>query len=73
MKPYQVRVVDECNELTSKIASLKLYLDNGSLMDFNKVPDAERMRLRRQLLIMQLYQEVLAERISAFAADEVQS
>lgn len=61
---YQNRVIAEKNELDSKIDRLRSFIQNKSFAD---LPYAERRRLRRQELIMQLYSDVLDERILAFS------
>ena len=63
MPPYQQRVVDERNDLDTKISALRTFI--GSAM-FPTVPLAERLRLGRQLVAMNAYSEVLNERILAF-------
>ena len=60
MHPHQQRVVDEKSELSEK---LEAFIGGTIYAD---LPAAEQMRLSRQLLIMQLYEGVLSERISAF-------
>lgn len=61
--PHQQRVTDEKNELSDKIGKLETFL-GGTI--YNSLPHQEQSRLSRQYLIMQLYEQVLAERISAF-------
>lgn len=63
MQPFQQRVIDEKNELSEKVDNLEKFT-GGSF--YPTLPAAEQARLYRQLLIMQLYEQVLAERISAF-------
>lgn len=50
-------------ELSEKVDKLETFI-NGS--DFSALSPAEQTRLTRQHLIMQLYEQVLAERIAAF-------
>jgi len=63
MEAYQQRVVDEKAELSDKLDKLESFHDGAT---FATLPPAEQSRLTRQLLIMKLYEQVLAERISAF-------
>ena len=64
LAPHQQRVVLECTELHEKLVALR----NFTLTEFflQKLDGAERARMKRQLLIMELYYQVLDERISAF-------
>lgn len=66
MLPHQQRVVDERNELVSKMAKLYDFIDEANPI-FSKLDDAERDRLVRQHGHMTRYAEVLDERIAAFA------
>ena len=63
MAPHQQRVVDEKAELSDKTGKLEEFI-GGSV--YATLPPAEQSRLARQHLIMQLYEQVLSERISAF-------
>ena len=63
MQPHQERVVMELNELNSKIEKLIPFL-GGKI--YGSLPEAEQLRLNKQLGYMQLYSKVLEERISAF-------
>ena len=63
MQEHQERVVNEKNDLDAKLGKLRAFI--GSEM-FDSVPMGEQNRLRRQELIMELYSDVLAERISFF-------
>lgn len=63
MEPYQERVVEEKNALVEKMNKMDPFL--GTVSYANLSPD-EQARLSRQYLIMQLYAQVLEERISAF-------
>lgn len=66
MQPHQQRVVDEKAELSEKLEKLETFTGGSIYAD---LPASEQMRLSRQLLIMQLYEQVLAERIGAFPAE----
>ena len=61
--PHQQRVVDEKTQLSEKLDKLETFTGTGV---FAGLDPAEQSRLQRQFLIMQLYEQVLAERISAF-------
>lgn len=63
LKPHQQRVVDEKTQLTEKLEKLDAFL-GGSV--YSSLPSDEQSRLSRQHLIMQLYEQVLSERISGF-------
>jgi hypothetical protein len=63
LAPHQQRVVDESLALTEKLEKLESFL-GGSV--YASLPPAEQSRLSRQFLIMQLYEQVLSERILAF-------
>ena len=61
--PYQQRVIDEKTELDELRERIAAFL--GSHV-FLALPAGERERLRRQLSIMDLYSDVLGERIESF-------
>jgi len=63
MQPHQQRVVDEKAELSEKLDKLESF-HGGPI--YSSLPPAEQARLTRQKLIMELYEQVLSERISAF-------
>lgn len=65
MQPHQQRVVEEKTELDEKIMKLGEFVMQRFGV-FDKLHIAERIRLMRQLSIMQLYSQVLEERIAAF-------
>ena len=64
MQPHQLRVVQEKAELDTKIDSLASF----TKLDLFKtgVAEDEKLRMLRQLAIMQAYSQVLGERIAAF-------
>ena len=64
MKPSQQRVVDEKRHLDEKIDKLRSFMFGNPT--FTSVPLPEKIRLAKQLEAMELYSEVLGERISAF-------
>lgn len=61
--PHQQRVVQEHTELTVRTEKLDLFTRTDT---YHALPDAERKRLDRQLKIMDLYLDVLQERIENF-------
>ncbi len=63
MEAYKERVIAEKVELDGKIEKLRGFI--GSEV-FDVVSLEEQKRMRRQELIMQLYSDVLEERIVAF-------
>jgi len=60
---YQDRVRAEKSDLSNKTDKLESFI-NGSV--YPTLPPAEQSRLTRQHLIMQLYEQVLSERIANF-------
>jgi hypothetical protein len=64
MEANQQRVVDEKLALSDKLDKLETF---HNTVIYAGLPPAEQSRLTRQLYIMKLYEQVLAERISAFA------
>ena len=63
MQPHQKRVVEEKEELDSKLEKLGDFCNTPI---FHSLDSAEQSRLNRQYLIMELYAQVLSERIAAF-------
>ena len=68
MKAYQKRVVEEKRELDKKLAKLHEFINDEVV--FSGVEVMEQGRLRRQEILMEIYSEVLGERIEAFNHDE---
>lgn len=66
MKPFQQRVVDEKTELDGKLELLEKFIHENEL--FQKLPEAEQLRMVRQKNAMKEYSEILGERIAAFPA-----
>ena len=64
MQEYQERVVTEKIELEIKINSLKNFLQNNH--NKNIVSPEELDRMTRQLEVMEIYANVLSERIDSF-------
>ncbi len=63
MQPHQQRVVDEKADLDEKLEKLG---DSCNTPIFSGLEKAEKNRLNRQFLIMEMYAQVLGERISDF-------
>jgi hypothetical protein len=64
MEPHQQRVVDEYTELEKKHLLLKKFISGSPI--YERLDNAEQLRLARQAKYMELYLNVLAERIAAF-------
>ena len=63
MQPHQERVLREKEELDLRLGKLLSFNESGHFVGLSLV---EQKQLRRQALIMELYSEVLADRIAAF-------
>lgn len=63
MLPHERRVVEEHAELLARTEKLDLFQASDTWL---KLPDDERRRMDRQLSYMQLYVNVLEERIENF-------
>lgn len=63
MEAFQQRLIDEHKNLQEKISKLDEFIFSGRVL---KTSPAEQVRLRLQLKFMELYAEVLNDRISAF-------
>ena len=63
MQDFQQRVVDEKAALDDKITKLDTF-SQGPV--YAGLPEAEQTRLEKQIEFMQLYSDVLGERIAAF-------
>jgi len=66
MEDYQKRVVAEKMELDERLEKLSDFI-RGNI--FSGLDADEKNRLRYQLLAMQLYSNILSDRIVAFADD----
>ena len=64
MAPHQIRVVNERDDLATKVERLRAFLGSDT---YSKLDHAERGRLDRQLGAMMIYLDILDERIAAFA------
>lgn len=67
MEGYQKRVIDERDELESKLKKLS---DFVLTKEYEELSIEEKTRLIRQKLIMNLYTQVLFERIENFKGGE---
>lgn len=63
MKPYQERVLIEKQELDVRLSRLNDFISSDS---FYSVPTSEQDMLKDQLIAMQVYSEILANRIAGF-------
>lgn len=63
MKPYQLRVVEEKDELELKIMKLKSFIDSEL---FSELGTEDGILLINQLYVMEQYLLILAERILNF-------
>lgn len=63
LPPHQQRVMDEHSDLSSKIVKLEAFV--GTEL-FNQLSEGERLRLREQLVPMESYRRILADRIANF-------
>lgn len=63
MQDFQKRVIEEKNELDSRIEKLGAF---GLSETFAKLPGDEQGRMIRQLAMMEGYSEALGQRIAAF-------
>ena len=62
-QPHQRRVIHEKVELDEKIGRLRDFI--GTQV-FDKLEEAEQWRLRKQIIAMDQYSEILRQRIAAF-------
>lgn len=63
MAPHEQRLCDEKGQLDERLQKLVAFLGGSA---FQAIPTDEQLRLQRQRKIMELYQDVLCERIAAF-------
>ena len=63
LQEHQKRVIEEKAELDEKLGRLKEFFTTDT---FNNVDAVEQQRLRRQASVMNIYSDVLGERVSAF-------
>lgn len=62
--PHQIRVIEEANELLKKQLALEIFIDVNPF--FKTLDSREQCRLKLQLVTMQGYCSILAERIENF-------
>jgi len=71
MEAHQKRVIEEKEDLCEKLEKLTEFQKTPL---FSQLPVDEQRRLERQTQIMQMYRDVLSERIEAFGLkSEVES
>ena len=63
MSPHQERVVEEKAQLDEKLSKLVAFSEGPK---FDSLPEDEQERLHKQAEYMQLYSDVLKDRIAAF-------
>jgi len=63
MEPYQIRVVQEKQELDQKLEKLVTYLDSAH---FASLPTEEKWLMREQAQVMAAYSRILGSRIQRF-------
>lgn len=66
MQPHQLRVLQEKCELDERIEKLRAFIGTGV---FDKLKEAEQWRLRKQIIAMDQYSEILRQRIAAFGGN----
>jgi hypothetical protein len=64
MQPHQEQVVAELKELSERREKLSAFIASNQI--FSALPVVEKMRLRRQLIVMTEYANILQERIDHF-------
>ena len=63
-EPHQTRVLNELDELISKVNALENFIETGFFKD--RLDSEEQQRLKQQLIVMQTYQSILIQRINQF-------
>jgi hypothetical protein len=66
MRPHEDRVVEEQQQLDTKIEALEKFIQSPAPGHFPALDGAEQRRLRAQLTAMRTYSDILGERIAAF-------
>ena len=69
MQEYQKRVVEERDELGTRVGKLKSFITTGV---FKALDEEEQVRMKMQVVLMVAYLEVLNERIEAFKKEGVE-
>lgn len=67
LRPYQRRIVDEREDLDARRGRLEQFMSGVSFPEM--VSADEQSRLLRQLRAMDLYSDILRERIEEFTSD----
>lgn len=63
MKPYQARVIEEADELRTKLLALSKFLGSAQ---FQTLPPKQKQLLKAQSNVMTKYHNILSDRIAAF-------
>lgn len=63
MHDYQQRIIDEKKELDEKLELINFFFDSQT---YFALSESEQVRIRKQGDAMELYSQVLTERINAF-------
>jgi uncharacterized protein YbaP (TraB family) len=61
--PYQQRVINEKKEINDRLEKLYTFLNSETFSSLEKL---EQKRLERQAFVMEMYDDILTERINAF-------
>lgn len=68
LQPHQQRVIDEYAELTTRLGKLVTFIKSDMA---KSLPATEYILLVKQCCAMEMYEGILAERISGFTGAEV--
>lgn len=68
LEAHQQRVVDEKAENDERLSKLNYFINHNPTFHSKALIDAERIRLRRQAVVMTELSNILGERIAAFTA-----
>lgn len=63
-KDYQIRVIEEAEDLQDKILLLEIFITSNNI--YKELSIDEQIRLKQQLMAMQYYLTILVERIENF-------
>lgn len=67
LKPHEIRVCNERDELAEKVAALSVFID-GDIFE-KEVSDGNKILLRAQLRVMNNYLRILDQRIGLMVAE----
>lgn len=67
MEDFQIRVIDERDQLSEKLDKLDSFIESDRFQDLHW---RDRHLLTRQAVCMQSYKEILDERINRFKTEE---